>query len=240
MFNFQFLKNIFEKFNLSFENKRINSPTIKPKTTSKKITKIKNSKVSVFIDQVSPIDEKGISKKITYHEKITNLLKKIQSGEQSISACIAEALGIAISIQDAELQLFCENELKGWPDKTKWDEIEHRKIEGYCSPIASVNMNSPLWNNNPDSVFEELEKDDNFKKILIYMYGSISSQENKTKSFKQNGVFYLKRKMSDFDEKAKNPDHTVHCYIDNLTYKEMIEKTKVELTKRLVDISKTI
>ncbi|MFI5388040.1 MAG: toll/interleukin-1 receptor domain-containing protein, partial [Fimbriimonadales bacterium] len=74
-------------------------------------------------------------------DEIAELVAKVQSRSAPLSQCFAEALQLAIKLNNQPLQSLCGHELRGWDADTHPDDTpKYRKVEMFLSPVQ-VNMN---------------------------------------------------------------------------------------------------
>jgi len=174
--------------------------------------------------------------------EISKLITKIQKREIPLSQIIIEALELARSNENLQLEQFCRNELTGWDihnakniDETR--NLQYREAEVYVSPRVQINMQYFGWGESASNIFEYIRNNNkDFFPKKWFVIESISTLEAKPKPDIQKSILSFTVKASDImpniDSKFK--DLPMYCYGHSDIYINVLENVRRELTKILL------
>jgi hypothetical protein len=169
-------------------------------------------------------------------DEIHSLISKVQSRSVPLSQSIADALSIVKKMGDDNLMDFCKGELSGWegqmtvPD----DVLGCRSVEVF---LTSHEIDTDIGRgNNVDNVWRYMENNTEiFKKKTLIIDSPISYCE----SFEVEKVQYLlviRDQLGNYDSDTDNPNNPVNLYFRKTAYQDIVERVRVEFTKRLLKL----
>ena len=170
--------------------------------------------------------------------KINELILKLQSRNNILGECIAEAFTIAQTHNDVELADFCKKELTGWEDERipKDDMFKYRDQEFICS-FKEMNLDLPLWEKNPLNMLSYMENNPTkYPKVNIFSSTPISILEKSEIKDPEKKLIMLKmpaeRLVPDYHGSIKH----LYCYAKPDIYKNLAEKIRIKLTEKLINL----
>lgn len=174
---------------------------------------------------------------------ISNLISEVQSRTTSLAECLAKALALAQKYNFGNLELFCRYELVGWEKdnlvKSPQNAPNHRLIEVFFSPFAELNLQYYGWGNNSSTVFDFMKKNtkDFFFLKMIYPH-SISRIESliEQSSPLHQSIITDQYPMQEVIPDSPIPDHPVRLYTKPSNLLGILDATRSELTKKLLDL----
>jgi hypothetical protein len=172
--------------------------------------------------------------------RITALLSKAQSCRFPLAECIAEALAIGKEQSNANLENFCTGELTGWPQNLiDSDYPHHRVIKMYASLGHQINMDYFGWDGDASRALEYIKANPSeFIPTKLLFNHPISKIEADSPDDIKGKIVSLSGKAMDFFPQAagKTPDIPVYLYSDATVYRDIINATKLQLTKLLIEL----
>jgi hypothetical protein len=172
--------------------------------------------------------------------KITALLAKIQSCRHPLAECIAEALVVGKEEGDASLEIFCTGELTGWPQHLIDTNYPHHRVaKMYASLGQQINMDYFGWDGNAARAMEFIKSNpSDFIPTKLLFNHPISKIEADSPSDIKGKLVSISGKAKDFFPQAagKTPDIPVYLYTDSTLYRDIINATKNQLTKLLIEL----
>ncbi len=174
---------------------------------------------------------------------VEDLLRKIHAKTEPLSASISEALALARRVGNSDLETFCRDELGGYYGRTldKRDPMfpRHRVVKAYCSPWARLNFSGF---DTPEAALDLLAASEEFHPYTAVKAEPISEFESKTMSADQTRKSIMKWEapISDVVPGWKSLNvpggHPVVFYARGDTPARIVEATRAELTRRLLDL----
>lgn len=166
-------------------------------------------------------------------EEVTALLTKVQARVVPLSQCIAEALGLARRIGNANLEVFCKRELEGTTYQSTIDPetISHRLVRAYISPGKVGNAR---FYPDVDALFEAIAGSEYFAKVWMPFLEPISQIEHRRNSTKGEQFIVVTQRMGDVIPDTTTPKVPIYAYLHGNAYDQIIEATRAAVTKRLL------
>jgi hypothetical protein len=175
----------------------------------------------------------------TYQQKISSILKKVQSKAVPLSECFTELFLVAKELENKKLIEYCRKELEGWSDsnglKNLVSDLNYRQIPCFYS-LYKLNMSYIGFRNISNAFFEMESNPDKFKSTNSFQVQPISELESYETNDNENKITYWTQKLGSVVEKAKNPEATVYFYASGSAYAHLLEKIRTELTKQLFSL----
>lgn len=170
-------------------------------------------------------------------DAILGLISNVQNKNIPLSESIAQSLTIAHQIADQKLVKFCTNELIGYHewDQDKLENLDHRRLEAYCSP-AMLNPQYHGFVGNASAMFTYMESQpgDFVKKIFVIQF-SVSQIEQKLVDLSPGKYIKTIAPLSAFNPDADNGDLNIYCYSQGNGYHVIIENIRARLTQFLLE-----
>ena len=193
--------------------------------------------LSPTIDTNTEIDKEQI--RITRDKDLQELISESQTGK--LSECLAHAIPIAHRYNDTELLDFCQGELTGWKltnqEEVREKEIGYRVAELFFSPFKRVNLSSPIWGENPNTVLDFLRNEEDVYAMSYFIPNQISDLENQlTTGVTASGVLTLEIPLGHLipDIKDQDASHKVSVYGHPRAIPQIINGTRSKLLSQLI------
>ena len=175
---------------------------------------------------------------------ISNLISEVQSRTTSLAECLAKARALAQKYNFKNLELFCRYELAGWERdnlaNNPQDAPKHRLIEVFFAPFAELNLQYWGWGNNSSTVFDFMRRNaEDFFPIKMIYPDSISRIESlfeQSPGLLEKGIVTVHYPMQEVIPDSSIPDHPVRLYTKPSNMLGILDATRTELTKKLIDL----
>ena len=175
---------------------------------------------------------------------ISALLGDVQSRTTTLSECLAKALDLALKYNFENLENFCRQELGGWESFNSVDNPEnvpkYRLVEVFITPSVELNLQYFGWGQNPSTVFDFMRRDtENFYPIKMLHTQSISNIESlfeQSPRILEQGILILHNSMKEIMPDKSGPDYPVRVYAKPSDLLGILDATRTELTKMLLDL----
>ena len=173
---------------------------------------------------------------------ISTLLRDVQSRATTLSACLAKALDLALKYDFENLENFCRQELSGWErsNLVPEDVPKYRLIEVFITPFAELNLQYFGWGQNPSNAFDFMRRDtEHFYPIKMVYPESISHIESlfeQSPGLLERGIITMHNPMNELMPGTSAPDHPVRGYAKPSDLLGILNATRTELTKMLLDL----
>jgi hypothetical protein len=177
-------------------------------------------------------------------EEFLRVVKDVVSRRLPLSECLAEALRLSIAGGHTELRAFCERELRGISggtlDKRSPDFPHHRVFEMYVGYATAINPQFFGWNQSASNVFAYLDAHPSeFTRMQTVAPQPVSQLEAAAAQVarkKNDGLKAWQKRAGDFDPETPHPDIPVFCYARRDIDERILEATRGELTRLLMDL----
>ncbi len=164
-------------------------------------------------------------------EELAQILEGVQDKNISLTKSLTRALSFARKYAYEDLVEFCEKELKGW-DKVPENPPKYREFEAFLSVEDIYNVVDG-WDSS-SSVLSYMENSSRYLKINEFEKNPISFIEKKEETPHDLTKALLTRRTTiDHPETGKTQ---VYIYAGPISYQNVIEAIRVELTKKLIDL----
>lgn len=163
-------------------------------------------------------------------EELSEILTELQDKSIPLSKSLTKALSFARKYGHENVEIFCENELKGW-NRVPENKPKYREIEVYFS-VVPINNQSVLWGNSSSNMFLYMENTSEFGKMDYFLGNPISMLEKRETPDLKKGFLSWQRQVTHPD----TGETTVYFYARPDAYQNVVEVIRAELTKRLVDL----
>lgn len=170
------------------------------------------------------------------NSEVSALIELVQSRSVPLSQCMAKALALANKIHNGALEPFCRNELVGWEDEARKKRPLHRVIQVYAS-LMEINMQYMGWGGSTDAALSYIKGNpDTFIPTKMVLPHSIADLEAEVPPNPGNKIMNVRGTAGDFFPNSERPDLPVFLYASGAVYAQVIESTRRELTKMLIEI----
>lgn len=167
---------------------------------------------------------------------IRELLKRIPSRAEPLSAYLAEALALAQQLGFKMLELFAARELVGWYGVAEESRPLYRTVSVYISATSQVNPQYYGWSGNSDVMLRAMENEpEDFKPVRMFFPNPVSDFEVDRPQDPRNSLMFLTMRLKDFHTSTESPDLPVFVYGSGLTYRNILDGVRTALTKQLVE-----
>ncbi len=177
--------------------------------------------------------------------EISSLIAKIQSKSIPLSQGIAEALAIAKKANNAELEVFCRNELSGFDsdgstieklgEKPSHQRPSYRLVEGYIS-YDQLNMQYIGWGEDTSSMLSFMRDSDDFLIRKIFISSSVSRLENQQPSDPKKQLITMEIPAKRLFLNSDNSDVTLFVYFSGFAFINLLETIRTKLTQKLLNL----
>ncbi len=179
---------------------------------------------------------------------ISTLLSDVQSRTTTLSECLAKALDLALKYNFENLKNFCRHELGGWEKSNLVNDSEnvpkYRFVEVFVTPYVELNFQYIGRDQNSSTIFDFMRRDtENFYPIKMLHTESISNIESKIekspKPLEKSIIMMhmpLNELMSNTSPDTSVSDHPVRVYGKTSDLLGILDATRTELTKMLLDL----
>jgi hypothetical protein len=169
-------------------------------------------------------------------DEVAQLLAKVQSRSAPLSQCLAEALQLAIKLNNQALQNLCHRELRGWDaDTNPHDVPKYRKVEMFLS-LSPINMNYMGFGGSASSALAYMQRTKDFKPYSMVVGEPVSQIEARPPSDPDKGLLTVTLRWSDVQDNAPAPDARLYAYAPGDSYAEVLERIRTELTAHLLNL----
>ena len=187
-------------------------------------------------------DSKELVSSAEHSQEISHLIGRIQSRDEVLSNCVAEALGFARKLKNRSLERLCKAELTGWyrdqgEDIDEENIPKYRLIEVFVS-FARLNMQFMGWGESASNVLEYLRRDsDQFFPRKMLVSEPVSEIESKQQPIDlHKSILTIEMKLGDVVPETSTPDLSVYGYGRADSYEKVLEGLRTELTQRLLEL----
>jgi len=167
---------------------------------------------------------------------VSVLIELTQSRSTPLSKCIAKALTLAKNTKDKALEYFCRNELVGWEEEARKKRPLHRVVQVYAS-FMELNMQYMGWGGSTSSTLSYIKgNSDEFIPTKMVLPHAIADLETEVPANPGNKLMCVKGTAGTFFPSVEQPDLPIFMYAAGTVYGQVIESTRRELTKMLIEI----
>ena len=180
---------------------------------------------------------------------ISALLSDVQSRTTTLSECLAKALDLALKYNFENLENFCRLELSGWEKSNLVNNPEdipkYRFSEVFIAPFFELNLQYFGWGQNTSAIFDFMRRDtENFypyKMLHTQSISSIESQIERLSGTLERNIITIHKTLNELmintsDPDTSVPDHPVRVYGKASDLLGILNATRAELTKMLLDL----
>ncbi len=173
---------------------------------------------------------------------IFEILSKIKSQSVPLSQSIAEALTMAIKLNNPDLERFCKYELIGWTrealselEASKEPQPIYRLIDAYVTLSKKAKLGSRI--SKASELFDYMKKHtDRFIPYAMFIRDSVSKIETRMQTEEDDEIVITNVMNRDINSHATNPDAPAFVYFRADSYSKVLKSIRTELIKRLLDL----
>lgn len=182
------------------------------------------------------------------YEKVSKLLRSVQSRQQSLSESLTEALSLSLELKKNDLSNFCKRELMGWAGQNNWEEDDAPKyrLSTVYASLAQINPTYAGWGGNASIAFNYMRTNsDSFFPVKMVISLSVNQLENQLDKDVDKHMVVAEMPVSEFAykfkssvkyESGKESNIPVYLYSSAQDYVTIYENIRTELTKRLINL----
>lgn len=201
---------------------------------------------SAILPSAIPMQEqKALPASTPVAGKVAELLGKIEGRAQPLARSITEAVAIAQEGNNADLERFCRDELRGWTQEEAdtGDAPAYRMIEAFLS-IKQVNMNFVGWGGSAANVFAHMRLNPNdykpYQMMVPFPVGHVEKEASQAMEPDKGLISYTFKAKDVMDVPERLANFPVFAYFSAASYGEVLERIRGELVRRLLDLLPTL
>jgi hypothetical protein len=173
-------------------------------------------------------------------KRIVALIERIQSKDSELSACVSEALGLALETQDSKLMALCQRELAGYsaPAKPGFQpapdaaEAPHRVLEFHVSIGTRVDID--YFGSSSAAIDYMQAHPDDFPRMKFLFPEPIGQVERNVARSTADRLLQLSMPARTLVPTTNIPDTTVFLYANGSALTSIVDGLKSILTASLI------